>query len=114
MDKNVTVSEVFLTLGSDTTTFPRLSQSLSLFPQVFNKRSFTQNYLVQNLVAKLDDLECLGSCPTQSKPVKVDGKCEQHGEELKLYCQTDKRPICVVCRESRAHRLVDFLPYFIL
>ncbi|KAG8007985.1 Zinc-binding protein A33 [Nibea albiflora] len=63
---------------------------------VFTKRSFTKNYLVQNLVEKLDDLECLGSCPTQSKPVKVDGKCEQHGEELKLYCQTDKRLICVV------------------
>lgn len=73
---------------------------------MFTKRSFTKNYLVQNLVEKLDDLECLGSCPAQSKPVKVDGKCEQHGEELKLYCQTDKRLICVVCRESRAHRLV--------
>uniref|UniRef100_A0A3P9M712 Tripartite motif containing 47 n=1 Tax=Oryzias latipes TaxID=8090 RepID=A0A3P9M712_ORYLA len=71
---------------------------------VFSKRTFTKNYLVQNLVAKLDDLECLGSSPTPSKPVKADGKCEQHGEELKLYCQTDKRPICVVCRESRAHR----------
>lgn len=77
---------------------------------VFNKRSFTKNYLVQNLVGKLDDLECLGSCPTPSKPVKVDGKCEQHGEELKLYCQTDKRPICVVCRESRAHRHHDVAP----
>uniref|UniRef100_A0A3B3C372 Tripartite motif containing 47 n=1 Tax=Oryzias melastigma TaxID=30732 RepID=A0A3B3C372_ORYME len=71
---------------------------------VFNKRTFTKNYLVQNLVAKLDDLECLGSSPNPSKPVKADGRCGQHGEELKLYCQTDKRPICVVCRESRAHR----------
>lgn len=88
--------------------FLRVSQFLSLFSQVFNKRTFTKNYLVQNLVAKLDDLECLGSCPTPSKPVKVDGNCEQHGEELKLYCQTDKRPICVVCRESRSHRLVVF------
>ncbi|XP_053187568.1 E3 ubiquitin-protein ligase TRIM47 [Scomber japonicus] len=77
---------------------------------VFNKRSFTKNYLVQNLVAKLDDLECLGSCPAPSKPIKVDGKCEQHGEELKLYCQTDKRPICVVCRESRAHRHHEVAP----
>lgn len=78
-----------------------------LFPQVFNKRTFTKNYLVQNLVAKLDDLECLGSSPNPSKPVKADGRCGQHGEELKLYCQTDKRPICVVCRESRAHRWVE-------
>uniref|UniRef100_A0A1A8G451 Tripartite motif containing 47 n=1 Tax=Nothobranchius korthausae TaxID=1143690 RepID=A0A1A8G451_9TELE len=71
---------------------------------VFNKRTFTKNYLVQNLVDKLDNLECLGPCPAPPKPVKVDGNCEQHGEELRLYCRTDKRPICVVCRESRAHR----------
>uniref|UniRef100_A0A1A8MHV4 Tripartite motif containing 47 n=1 Tax=Nothobranchius pienaari TaxID=704102 RepID=A0A1A8MHV4_9TELE len=77
---------------------------------VFNKRTFTKNYLVQNLVDKLDDLECLGPCPAPPKPVKVDGKCEQHGEELKLYCQTDKRPICVVCRESRAHRHHEVAP----
>uniref|UniRef100_A0A3B5AFQ0 Tripartite motif containing 47 n=1 Tax=Stegastes partitus TaxID=144197 RepID=A0A3B5AFQ0_9TELE len=77
---------------------------------VFNKRTFTKNYLVQNLVAKLDDLDCLGSCAAPSKPVKVDGKCDQHGEELKLYCQTDKRPICVVCRESRSHRHHEVAP----
>lgn len=77
-----------------------------LFAQVFNKRTFTKNYLVQNLVDKLDDLECLAPCPPPSKPSKMDGKCEHHGEELKLYCQTDKRLICVVCRESRAHRFV--------
>lgn len=77
-----------------------------LLSQVFNKKSYTKNYLVQNLIAKLDDLDCQDSGPQQAKAVKVDGKCEQHGEELKLYCQTDKRPICVVCCESRAHRWV--------
>lgn len=77
-----------------------------MLSQVFNKKSYTKNYLVQNLIAKLDDLDCQDSGPQQSKAVKVDGQCEQHGEELKLYCQTDKRPICVVCCESRAHRLV--------
>ncbi|XP_029956057.1 E3 ubiquitin-protein ligase TRIM47 [Salarias fasciatus] len=77
---------------------------------VFNKRTLTKNYLVQSLVSKLDDMERLGSCPSQSKPVKVDGQCEQHGEELKLYCQTDKMPICVVCRESRAHRHHEVAP----
>ncbi|XP_054610536.1 E3 ubiquitin-protein ligase TRIM47 [Dunckerocampus dactyliophorus] len=71
---------------------------------VFNKRTFTKNYLVQNLVAKMDDLECMGSSQSSPKPLKVDGICEKHGEELKLYCQTDKWPICVVCRESRSHR----------
>lgn len=99
-----------MTLGSVGSRCLSASVACVLLFQVFNKRSFTKNYLVQNLVAKLDDLECLGSCPTPSKPVKVDGKCEQHGEELKLYCQTDKRPICVVCRESRSHRYGSFSP----
>ena len=74
---------------------------------VFNKASFTKNFLAQNLVDKLDSLQCLGGsghAATGAKPMKVDGKCEKHGEELKLYCHTDKRPICVVCRESRVHR----------
>ncbi|KAM9343939.1 E3 ubiquitin-protein ligase TRIM17-like [Pholidichthys leucotaenia] len=74
---------------------------------VFNKKTFTKNYLVQNLVAKLDDL---GACLAPSKPVKVDGKCEHHGEELKLYCQTDKRLTCVVCRESRTYRHHEVAP----
>ncbi|XP_077361856.1 E3 ubiquitin-protein ligase TRIM47 [Festucalex cinctus] len=76
---------------------------------VFNKRTFTKNYLVQNLVAKMEDLD-LGSSLTPAKPVKMDGKCELHGEELKLYCQADKRPICVVCRESRTHRYHEVAP----
>ncbi|KAM6985191.1 E3 ubiquitin-protein ligase TRIM47 [Aplochiton taeniatus] len=76
---------------------------------VFNKKSFTKNYVVQNLVEKLNDLDCLKTIKP-SKPVKMDGKCDQHGEELKLYCRTDGRPICVVCRESRAHRHHEVAP----
>lgn len=78
---------------------------------IFNKMSFTKNYLVKNLVDKLNELECLKSCkPAQPKPVKLDGKCDRHGEELKLYCHTDRKPICVVCRESRAHRHHEVAP----
>lgn len=77
-----------------------------MLSQVFNKKSYTKNYLVQSLIAKLDDLDCLDAGPQHSKALDVHGKCEKHGEELKFYCQTDKRPICVVCYESRAHRLV--------
>lgn len=84
--------------------FQTMKSSNFVLSQVFNKRSYTKNYLVQNLIAKLDDLDCLDSAPQQPKAVKGEGKCEQHGEDLKLYCQTDKRPICVVCCESRAHR----------
>lgn len=74
--------------------------------QVFAKMSFTKNYLVKNLVDKLSDFDYLKTCrpSAPAKPVKMDGKCERHHEELKLYCHTDRKPICVVCRESRAHR----------
>ncbi|KAJ8266676.1 hypothetical protein GJAV_G00133340 [Gymnothorax javanicus] len=80
--------------------------------QVFGKISFTTNYLVKNLVDKLDGLElCKPSKPPAPvKPTKLDEKCDKHGEDLKLYCHTDNKPICVVCRESRAHRHHDVAP----
>ncbi|XP_069491027.1 E3 ubiquitin-protein ligase TRIM39-like isoform X2 [Ambystoma mexicanum] len=33
-----------------------------------------------------------------------DNMCREHEEKLKLFCGDDRRPICVVCRESRGHR----------
>ncbi|XP_063054485.1 E3 ubiquitin-protein ligase TRIM35-like [Engraulis encrasicolus] len=30
--------------------------------------------------------------------------CVSHGEQLKLYCVVDREPVCVVCRESQAHK----------
>ncbi|KAJ1195448.1 hypothetical protein NDU88_004728 [Pleurodeles waltl] len=31
-------------------------------------------------------------------------QCDEHGERLLLFCETDGGLLCVVCRESRAHR----------
>lgn len=89
-----------------TNTFLRRNMKRCPFLQVFAKMSFTKNYLVKNLVDKLSDFDYLKTCRPSAppKPVKMDGKCERHHEELKLYCHTDRKPICVVCRESRAHR----------
>nr|XP_020031290.1 E3 ubiquitin-protein ligase TRIM17 [Castor canadensis] len=36
--------------------------------------------------------------------------CQVHQEPLKLFCEEDQNPICVVCRESREHRLHKVLP----
>ncbi|NXG92291.1 TRI41 ligase, partial [Rynchops niger] len=36
--------------------------------------------------------------------------CEKHREALKLFCEEDQTPICLVCRESQAHRLHAVVP----
>lgn len=36
--------------------------------------------------------------------------CERHREVLKLFCEEDQVPICLVCRESHAHRLHAAVP----
>ncbi|MEE6471923.1 hypothetical protein FKM82_009410 [Ascaphus truei] len=37
-------------------------------------------------------------------------KCEKHQEPMKLYCQVDKKEICLVCRESVDHRTHTVIP----
>ncbi|XP_050777241.1 zinc finger protein RFP-like [Gopherus flavomarginatus] len=39
-----------------------------------------------------------------------DGVCGEHQEALKLFCEEDQTPICVVCDRSRAHRAHRVLP----
>ncbi|XP_075771927.1 uncharacterized protein LOC102447986 [Pelodiscus sinensis] len=39
-----------------------------------------------------------------------EGVCEEHQEALKLFCEEDQAPICVVCDRSRAHRAHTVLP----
>ncbi|XP_075768546.1 zinc finger protein RFP-like [Pelodiscus sinensis] len=38
------------------------------------------------------------------------GVCRAHQEALKLFCKKDQAPICMVCRESRAHRAHMVVP----
>ncbi|XP_061216370.1 zinc finger protein RFP-like [Neopsephotus bourkii] len=37
-------------------------------------------------------------------------RCERHQEPLKLFCEEDGAFVCVICRESRAHRSHRMLP----
>ncbi|XP_044840086.1 zinc finger protein RFP-like [Mauremys mutica] len=39
-----------------------------------------------------------------------DGVCGKHQEALKLFCEEDQTPICVVCDRSRAHRAHTVVP----
>ncbi|XP_059827220.1 uncharacterized protein LOC132394833 [Hypanus sabinus] len=36
--------------------------------------------------------------------------CDEHGEKLKLFCETDKTLICLICRDSREHKFHYFMP----
>ncbi|XP_077779207.1 zinc finger protein RFP-like [Podarcis muralis] len=36
--------------------------------------------------------------------------CEKHQEPLKLFCQEDEAPICVVCKESKEHQSHKMVP----
>ncbi|NXN21074.1 TRI17 ligase, partial [Nycticryphes semicollaris] len=37
-------------------------------------------------------------------------RCQKHQEALKLFCEEDQTPICLVCRESQAHRVHPVVP----
>ncbi|XP_059826984.1 zinc-binding protein A33-like [Hypanus sabinus] len=36
--------------------------------------------------------------------------CKEHEEELKLFCETDKKLICVICATAREHRAHNLMP----
>ncbi|XP_059827033.1 nuclear factor 7, brain-like [Hypanus sabinus] len=46
------------------------------------------------------------------KPKGKESKrfCEEHEEELKLFCETDKTLICLICRDAREHKSHNFMP----
>ncbi|NXH71252.1 TRI41 ligase, partial [Hydrobates tethys] len=45
----------------------------------------------------------------RGEAVEEEG-CERHREPLKVFCKDDEAFICVICRESRAHRSHTMLP----
>uniref|UniRef100_A0A452GR47 Zinc finger protein RFP-like n=1 Tax=Gopherus agassizii TaxID=38772 RepID=A0A452GR47_9SAUR len=45
-----------------------------------------------------------------AKGAGEDGGCDRHQEALKLFCEEDQTPICVVCDRSRAHRAHTVVP----
>uniref|UniRef100_A0A4W3GGD1 RING-type E3 ubiquitin transferase n=1 Tax=Callorhinchus milii TaxID=7868 RepID=A0A4W3GGD1_CALMI len=40
----------------------------------------------------------------------VKRQCEKHPEELKMFCETDKKLICSICGDVKKHRGHSFLP----
>ncbi|XP_042200815.1 nuclear factor 7, ovary-like isoform X2 [Callorhinchus milii] len=71
---------------------------------VFANSSMRGNWALARLAEKARRLNIA--------PVKAERKprCEEHQEELKLFCETDKKLMCVVCRDAREHRHHSFIP----
>ncbi|XP_072406195.1 zinc-binding protein A33-like isoform X2 [Chiloscyllium punctatum] len=70
----------------------------------FPERNLRVNRALANLAEEARKLK-LDPKEKESKP-----HCEKHQEDLKLFCETDKKLICLICRDSREHREHRFLP----
>uniref|UniRef100_A0A4W3H398 RING-type E3 ubiquitin transferase n=1 Tax=Callorhinchus milii TaxID=7868 RepID=A0A4W3H398_CALMI len=72
--------------------------------QVIADRNLKVNWALVKIVEKAQKLN-LASTQTE-----IRSQCEKHREELKLFCESDKKLLCLVCRDAREHRGHSFLP----
>ncbi|XP_072405875.1 uncharacterized protein [Chiloscyllium punctatum] len=70
----------------------------------FPERNLRGNLTIANLAEEARKLK-LDPKEKESKP-----HCEKHQRELELFCETDKKLICLICRDSREHKSHNFLP----
>ncbi|KAH0628980.1 hypothetical protein JD844_010680 [Phrynosoma platyrhinos] len=57
----------------------------------------------------VEGIEQLALRPSKG-PRSNEALCERHGKKLRLFCQDDGEPICLVCDKSREHRTHTVLP----
>ncbi|KAG6923163.1 tripartite motif-containing 39 [Chelydra serpentina] len=65
---------------------------------LFQKGKLPPNRQLANIVENIKQLGL------KQGNAQKEGLCERHEEKLQLFCEEDGDVICVVCRESRAHR----------
>lgn len=70
-------------------------------------RKFQINRLIKNIA---DQLRLEDSRPRPDRGSVGEEVCSEHGESLKLFCETDNQLICVICRDGREHRGHTFKP----
>ncbi|XP_060094750.1 zinc finger protein RFP-like [Heteronotia binoei] len=63
------------------------------------QRSFRPNKQMANLVKIVKQMKA-----EQVMPAGEERACERHQEGLKLFCEEDQTPICLICHLSREHR----------
>ncbi|XP_072892921.1 zinc-binding protein A33-like [Hemitrygon akajei] len=71
---------------------------------VFADRTLRVNRALANLAEKFRNLNL------NPKGKESKRHCEEHEEELKLFCETDKTLICLVCAVAQEHREHRFMP----
>ncbi|XP_038672905.1 zinc-binding protein A33-like [Scyliorhinus canicula] len=69
----------------------------------FPELNLRANRVVANLVEKARKLKL------NLTGMEAELRCEEHQEELKLFCETDKKLICVNCVVSQEHREHHFI-----
>uniref|UniRef100_A0A452HYQ8 Zinc finger protein RFP-like n=1 Tax=Gopherus agassizii TaxID=38772 RepID=A0A452HYQ8_9SAUR len=69
------------------------------------QRNFRPNRELANMVELVKQLKLQAG-----KEPGVERVCEKHREPLKLFCEEDQSPICVVCDRSKAHRDHPVIP----
>ncbi|XP_072914355.1 zinc-binding protein A33-like [Hemitrygon akajei] len=72
--------------------------------EVFADRTLRVNRALANLAEKARNLNL------NQKGKGIKRHCEEHEEELKLFCETDKTLICLICRDAQKHREHRFMP----
>ncbi|XP_065420162.1 zinc finger protein RFP-like isoform X1 [Chrysemys picta bellii] len=73
--------------------------------ETFSQRNFKPNRQLRNIVEASRKLTL-----EQTKEPEVGTVCEKHNEDLKVFCQEDETPICMVCHLSRDHREHSAVP----
>ncbi|XP_072094739.1 zinc-binding protein A33-like [Mobula birostris] len=72
--------------------------------EVFPDRTLRASRALANLAETIRNL----NLHWKAKESKL--YCGEHEEELKLFCETDKTLICLICRDAQEHREHRFLP----
>ncbi|XP_078501950.1 E3 ubiquitin-protein ligase TRIM39-like [Lissotriton helveticus] len=65
---------------------------------LLENKTLRPNRQLANVVEIAKQLHRLGVTP------EGENLCREHEEKLKLFCEDDQEPICVICRESRDHK----------
>lgn len=73
----------------------------------FSRRNFRPNLQLANMVQVIRQMHPM---PGIQIPVNEQGICPKHKQALKLFCQVDEEPICVVCQESGTHKYHNLVP----